>query len=126
VDRSLSYTRRVDREWLDRRFDDALLAISMETGFLYVRRRVRRVLRKLATGTAIVTGVGVATVAVTAGLGALGTAVGAAAWLKARARRSAAMAQASGFGSAPAGATTTTNSDGPAAPDTALESSVGP
>jgi hypothetical protein len=129
----VSYTRRVRRDWLDRRFDDALLAIAMEAGFLYARRRVKRILRTLGRGTVLVTGVGVATAAVTAGVGALGAACGAAAWLRARARRSAAMARASAFADTPAagaspGATTSagSNSDGPAAPDAALESSVGP
>ena len=123
----------MDRDWLERRFDDALLAITMEAGFLYVRRRVRRVLRKLASRTALVTGVGVATVLVTAGIGVLGAACGTAAWLKGRARRSAAMARASAFtsapaaGAAPVGATGAgSNSDGQAASDAALESPVGP
>ena len=129
----MSYTRRVRRDWLDRRFDDALLAIAMEAGFLYARRRVKRIVRTLAKRTVLVTGVGVVTVTVAACVGALGAAGGTAAWLRARARRSAAMARASAFagppaaGAGPAAATSAgANSDGPAAPETALESSVGP
>jgi hypothetical protein len=113
----------VKREWLDHRLDDALLAIAMETGFLYARRRVRRVLRKLATRTAVVTGVGVATVAVTAGVGAVGAACGAVAWFRSRAKRSAAMARASALAREPA--TAGSNSSGPPAGDAAFESAVG-
>jgi hypothetical protein len=122
----------VKREWLDRRFDDALLAIAMEAGFLYARRRARRVLRKLATRTAVVTGVGVATVAVTAGVGAVGAACGAVAWFRSRAKRSAAMARASALagesGTAPGPPSATSagsNSSGPSDKDPAFESSVG-
>jgi hypothetical protein len=66
------------RKWIEGQIDDALLATALGAGFLYVRRRARRILREVAVG---------ATVA--AGLGALGVAVAAAAFYRSRTKRSA-------------------------------------
>jgi hypothetical protein len=60
---------------IERQIDDVLLAAATGAGFLYVRRRVRRVLSHAA-------------VAATAGLGVLGTAGLVAAWRRNRAQRS--------------------------------------
>jgi hypothetical protein len=45
---------------IERQIDEALLMASLGTGFVYVRRRVRRVRRKLAIGGAILAGTGAA------------------------------------------------------------------
>jgi len=66
------------RKWIEGQIDDALLATALGAGFLYVRRRARRILREVAVG---------ATVA--AGLGAVGVAAAAAAFFRSRTRRSA-------------------------------------
>jgi hypothetical protein len=65
------------RQWIEGQIDDALLAIAMGAGFLYVRRRVRRILREVAVGGAIA-----------AGLGTLGVAAAAAAFYRSRTKRS--------------------------------------
>jgi hypothetical protein len=117
----------VNRKWLDRRIDEALLAISLEAGFLFVRRRVRRVVRRVA----VVSGVGVATATVV--VGAAGIAVGLAAWWRRRAKRSAAMvlepATDAAWGppgaDAPPLASVGTDAGGPPATDAQAESSLG-
>jgi hypothetical protein len=60
------------QSWIDRQIDDALLATAVSAGFLYGRRRVRRVQRRLATG-AVVLGA----VATVGGVGAAAAAGGA-------------------------------------------------
>jgi hypothetical protein len=60
---------------LEHRIDDALLAAATTAGFLYIRRRVRRLLSRLAL-----------TASVTSGLGALGAAASALAWQRKRRR----------------------------------------
>jgi hypothetical protein len=62
----------------DRQIDDALLATAVSAAFLYARRRVRRLGRRVARG-AFVAGGGVA------GVGALGVA-GAVAWQRRRSK----------------------------------------
>jgi hypothetical protein len=78
----------VRRTWLDRRIDEALLAIVLEAGFLLARRRVSRMLRRLARGTAVLGGVGAVAAAV--GAGTVGVLVAAALYRR-RAKRSAAL-----------------------------------
>jgi len=65
---------------IERQIDDALLATAMGAGFLYVRRRVRRLLSRAAVAAAAGTA--------TAALGALGAAGLVAAWQRNRAQRS--------------------------------------
>ena len=60
------------QSWIDRQIDDALLATSVSAGFLYARRRVRRVQRRLTRGAVIL---GVA--ATVGGIGAAALAGGA-------------------------------------------------
>jgi hypothetical protein len=60
------------QRWVDGQIDDALLATASAAGFLYARRRIRRVRRRLARGAVI--GAAAATVA---GVGAVGVAGGA-------------------------------------------------
>jgi hypothetical protein len=118
----------VNRKWLDRRIDEALLAISLETGFLFVRRRVRRIVRRVA----VVSGVGVATA--TVGVGTVGVALVVAAWWRRRAKRSAAMVlePATAADWSPPGADAPplrgvgSDADGPPPLDTQFESSLGP
>jgi MYXO-CTERM domain-containing protein len=62
----------------DRQIDDALLATAVSAGFLYARRRVRRIGRRVAR-SAVVAGAGAA------GVGALGVA-GAVAWQQRRSK----------------------------------------
>jgi hypothetical protein len=62
---------------IERQIDDVLLATATGAGFLYVRRRVRRVLSHAAVAATA-----------TAGLGVLGTAGLVAAWRRNRAQRS--------------------------------------
>jgi len=61
---------------IEHKIDDALLATATTAGFLYVRRRVRRLLSRLA-----------ATAAVASGLGALGAAGAVVTWQRKRAQR---------------------------------------
>jgi hypothetical protein len=65
---------------IERQIDDALLATAMGAGFLYVRRRVRRLLSRATVVAAAATA--------TAAVGALGTAGFVAAWQRNRAQRS--------------------------------------
>jgi hypothetical protein len=69
------------QKWIERQIDDALLATAVSAGFLYGRRRVRRVVRRVERG-AVVLGVG----AVLAGIIVVGVGAGAVA----RSRRRAA------------------------------------
>jgi len=75
------------RKWIERQIDEALLAIAMGTGFLYLRRRARRVLREVAVGGAVAAGL--------AGLVAVAVAAAATLRYRSRAKRSAALAPAS-------------------------------
>jgi hypothetical protein len=79
---------------VERQIDEALLLVATQAGFLYVHRRARRALHKVAVGAAMVTGVGAATATVAAGIGAVGVAVGAVAWYRHRTKRPAAAASA--------------------------------
>jgi thiamine monophosphate kinase len=65
-------------KWIEGQIDDALLAMSLGAGFLYVRRRARRIFRQAAVGAIVA-----------AGLGALGAAAAAAALYSSRSKRSA-------------------------------------
>jgi hypothetical protein len=71
------------REWIEGQIDDALLAMAIGAGFLYLRRRVRRLVRGVAVGGAVA-----------AGLGTLGISAAAAAWFRSRATKSAPVAPA--------------------------------
>lgn len=105
------YTRRMKRsrrtKWIDRQIDEALLGIAMQAGFLYVHRRARRALPKVALGAVVVTGAGAAA-AVAATVAGIGAAGGAAAWYR-RSRKSSASSlqpavgswRPSGVGAAP-------------------------
>ena len=83
-------TRRTTPKWVERQIDEALLAIAMQSGFLYAHRRARRVLPKVALGAVVATGVGAAAAATVAGIGVVGVAGGAAAWYR-HSKRSAAV-----------------------------------
>ncbi len=48
---------------IERQIDDALLAAATGTGFLYARRRVRRLLHRAAIGAMVIAGVSVVGVA---------------------------------------------------------------
>jgi hypothetical protein len=61
----------------DRQIDDALLATAVSAGFLYARRRVRRIGRKVARSAVVAGGAA-------AGVGALGVAGAAVAWQRRR------------------------------------------
>jgi hypothetical protein len=61
---------------LERQIDDALLATATWAGFVYVRRRFRRLLSHAAVAATIAGGVG-----------AIGLAGAAVAWCRSRARR---------------------------------------
>jgi hypothetical protein len=63
---------------IERQVDDALLFIATSTGFLYVRRRLRRLLNRAALGAIVI-----------AAAGALGLAGVASAWYRSRAKSSA-------------------------------------
>jgi hypothetical protein len=67
--------------WIEGQIDDALLAMAVGAGFLYLRRRVRRLVRGVAVGGAVA-----------AGLGTLGISAAAAAWFRTRATRPAPVA----------------------------------
>jgi len=79
-------TRRRTPKWVERQIDEALLAIAMQSGFLYAHRRARRALPKVALGTAVATGAAAAAAAAVAaaiaGVGVVGLAGGAAAWYR--------------------------------------------
>ncbi|HTA13958.1 MAG TPA: hypothetical protein VK781_03785 [Solirubrobacteraceae bacterium] len=61
---------------LEHQIDDALLATAMGAGFIYVRRRIRRLISRAAV-----------TAAATTGLGVLASAGFAAAWWRNRGQR---------------------------------------
>jgi hypothetical protein len=69
------------RKWIEGQIDDALLAMAIGAGFLYLRRRVRRLVRGVAVGGAVA-----------AGLGTLGITAAVAAWFRSRATGSAPLA----------------------------------
>jgi hypothetical protein len=62
---------------IERQVDDALLFIATSTGFLYVRRRLRRLLDKAALGAIVI-----------AAAGALGLVGVVGAWYRSRAKSS--------------------------------------
>jgi hypothetical protein len=64
---------------IERQIDDALLATATGAGFLYVRRRARRLLSRTAVAATAVTAI--------AAVGALGAAGLVAAWQRNRTRR---------------------------------------
>jgi len=70
-------SRSVAPKRIEQQIDDALLATAMGAGFLYVRRRARRLLSHAAIAATV-----------TAGLGALGTAGLVAIWQRNRTQRS--------------------------------------
>jgi hypothetical protein len=63
---------------IERGIDDALLATATWAGFLYARRRIRRIFSQAATGAAVTAGVGVAA-----------TAGAVVAWKRSRSRKAA-------------------------------------
>jgi hypothetical protein len=63
---------------IERQVDDALLFIATSTGFLYVRRRLRRLLNRAALGAIVI-----------AAAGALGLVGVVSAWYRSRAKSSA-------------------------------------
>jgi hypothetical protein len=73
----------------EHQIDEALLLVATQAGLLYVQRRTRRVFRKLTVGATVVTGVGMATATVAAGIGAVGLAGGAVTWYRRRAKLAA-------------------------------------
>jgi hypothetical protein len=76
-------------KWIDRQIDEVLLTTAMSAGFLYARRRARRILPKVVVGGAVVTALGAAAAATAAGVGVLGLAGGAAAWYRHRSKAGA-------------------------------------
>jgi len=64
---------------IERQVDDALLFIATSTGFLYIRRRLRRLLDRAALGAIVIAAVGT--------LGLVGVV---SAWYRSRAKSSAA------------------------------------
>ncbi len=69
---------------IERLIDEALLHTATLSGVLYVQRRIRRILPKVAIGAAVFAGVGAAAATAAAGLGAVGLIGGAAAWYRKR------------------------------------------
>jgi hypothetical protein len=67
---------------LEHLVDEALLHTATLSGGLYVQRRTRRVLPKVAVGTVVLAGMGAATATASAGVGL----VGLAAWYRKRER----------------------------------------
>ncbi len=59
------------RGQFERLLDDALFAVALSAGILYVRRRTRRAMRNVGRGAALLVGAAVATAA----LAAVGAAV---------------------------------------------------
>jgi len=51
---------------IERGVDDALLATATWAGYLYVRRRIRRIFSRVAVGTVVVAGVGLVVTVVAA------------------------------------------------------------
>ncbi|HXW59257.1 MAG TPA: hypothetical protein VEJ23_07235 [Solirubrobacteraceae bacterium] len=74
-------------KWIERQIDEALLLVATQAAFLYVHRRARRLLPKVAAGALVLTGLGAAAATVAAGVGAVGAASGAVAWYRYRSRR---------------------------------------
>lgn len=72
---------------VERVIDEALLHTATLSGVLYVQRRTRRALPKIAVGTAVLAGLGAAAATAAAGVGAVGLAGGAAAWYRHRERQ---------------------------------------
>jgi hypothetical protein len=68
---------------IEHQIDEALLMASLGTGFVYVRRRARRIRRRIAIGGAIVAGAGAAVAAA----GAAGVVGGLAARYRSRAKK---------------------------------------
>jgi hypothetical protein len=68
------------QKWIESQIDDALLATATASGYLYLRRRVRRGVRGVVRGATLL-GVGAAL----AGIGAVGLAGGAVARRRGRA-----------------------------------------
>ena len=60
---------------IERGIDDALLATATWAGYVYMRRRIRRIFSRAATGAAV-----------TAGLGAVATVGAALAWKRSRSK----------------------------------------
>ncbi|MCL2768905.1 MAG: hypothetical protein FWD42_02180 [Solirubrobacterales bacterium] len=71
---------------IDRLIDEALLLAATQAGVLYVHRRTRRALPRLALGTAVLAGVGAAAATAAATAGVVGLAAGGAAWYRKRER----------------------------------------
>jgi hypothetical protein len=89
---------RMKSKWIDRQIDEALLLVATQAAFLYAQRRARRVLPRVALGTAVVTGVGAVTAAAAAtaaGIGAVGLAGGGVVLYRRRAKSAAAAVGAS-------------------------------
>jgi hypothetical protein len=72
------------KKWIEGQIDDALLATAVGAGFLYLRRRARRLVRGVAVGGAVAVG-----------LGTLGITAAVAAWFRGRASKSAPPAEPS-------------------------------
>jgi hypothetical protein len=101
----------MNRKWIDRQIDEALLLVATQAAFLYAQRRARRVLPKVALGTAVVTGVGAATAAAAAtaaGIGAVGLAGGGVVLYRRRAKSAAAVPATTAWSPAGAGAPSAT------------------
>jgi hypothetical protein len=81
---------------IERLIDEALLHTATLSGVLYVQRRTRRALPKIAIGTAVFAGVGVAAATTAAGVGAVGLAGGAVTWYRKREKARAPLAAAGG------------------------------
>jgi hypothetical protein len=69
---------------IDRLIDEALLLTATQTGMLYIQRRSRRALPKVAAGTAVLAGVGAAAATAAAGVGTAFLAGGALVWYRKR------------------------------------------
>jgi hypothetical protein len=67
---------------IDRLIDEALLLAATQTSVLYLHRRGRRAFRKVALGTALLAGAGVAAATGAAAVGAAGLAGGALVWYR--------------------------------------------
>jgi hypothetical protein len=89
VERRMMMPKRIERL-----IDEALLHTATLSGVLYAQRRTRRVLPKVAVGTAVLAGVGLATAATAAAVGAVGIAGGATALYRKREKARAALAAA--------------------------------
>jgi hypothetical protein len=81
---------------IDRLIDEALLLTATQTGVLYIHRRSRRALPKIAVGTAVLAGVGAAAATAAAGVGTAFLAGGALVWYRKREGSEAALAPRDG------------------------------